>query len=149
MARVEYIGKQPYHSGRGFSRGLVWHGPGDIVECADDIAEKLVRFHPDIYRLVPETRTGAGAPVPVPTELAAELSDHLITSYMIQEAGVEKPAYAVSVLTLRHHLSREFGVRLERKHMRRTDLLHLLKEHLEAGQHAEKITRMSKFEDTA
>ena len=137
MARVEYIGKQPLHLGRGIARGLAWEGPGDIVTCADDIAEKICGFHPDVYRMAPDVPQADGSRVPPPGPVKAEGAteppnpNRLIGSYKIVEGGKEKPVEHAGVMAIRSHMIKKLGLTL-RKKMSKAELLSVLEECLQA-----------------
>lgn len=52
--KVAYIGLAPRHRERLYGTGVTFHFPGDIQEVPDDVGEKLVTRHPDVFsRLSP------------------------------------------------------------------------------------------------
>lgn len=51
MTLIQYIGNQPTQTDRLGDSGLVWRGPGAVVEVEDPkVAARLLR-HPDVWRL--------------------------------------------------------------------------------------------------
>ena len=52
MKRVKYLGKKKFNVDRIFDMPYMWHGEGDVQECTDADAAKLVKHFPTVYRIV-------------------------------------------------------------------------------------------------
>ena len=129
--RVQYVGKKPYHVDRIHNTGGVWSEPGAVQTITPDaLAEKMIRFHPDVYGPASDdaaVREGAHE-----TAGVIPVGDSAIDTIMVPQGGRDVALRNAKFLALKAYATKVLGLNIA-KGTSRPELIDIIVEQVKAG----------------
>lgn len=111
--KVKYIGREPTHRDRLYGSGVFWSGPGDVQEVEEEIAERMLKRHPDQYALV-SGATDAGQKQAQEPE-GGEEDGGGEEDLMVEVRGEFYPLRKLSRDVLAEYAEQRHGVKLDKR----------------------------------
>ena len=126
MPRLRYDGTKPFHADSLYGTGKVWMGAGDVHVIDDaDVAQAMVRNHPDIYAPVVEgdapvrpERAMRGAPPAMADEeadedeAAVDPNHPVLDSEMIRDGQTSVALRDATFTAIRAHVANVLNIRM-------------------------------------
>ena len=111
--KVKYIGREPTHRDRLYGSGVFWSGPGDVQEVEEEIAERMLKRHPDQYALISGATDAGHKPAQEPE--GGEEDGGGEEDLMVEVRGEFYPLRKLSRDVLAEYAEQRHGVKLDKR----------------------------------
>ncbi|MCG5533108.1 hypothetical protein LRF89_06590 [Halorhodospira sp. 9621] len=111
--KVKYIGREPTHRDRLYGSGVFWSGPGDVQEVEEEIAERMLKRHPDQYALISGVTDAGQKPAQEPE--SGEEDGGGEEDLMVEVRGEFYPLRKLSRDVLAEYAEQRHGVKLDKR----------------------------------